>query len=328
MTKKILVTGGTGRLGNVLVKKLVAAGHEVGVLVREGSSTSALEGITFTQETGDITDKNSIDAVLPKYEYVYHVASIITLSNKLEDPRVEEINVQGTRNIVDASIEHGIKKLLYVSSIHALKEPPHGTTMTEELPFDEENDRGVYDRTKARASNYVMNSKLDTAIVMPTGIIGPYDYRPSLFGQSLKNYLSEPEKFLIKGKYDYVDVRDVADGMILAMDKGKPKGIYILSSGLMSISQLYKYIEEFTGLPATKKEFPFAVAMALAKFMDFFGIENKVLNTYGLRTLISNSDISHSKATVELGYSPRSVRESVRDHILWSQGEFTSSISK
>lgn len=317
MTNKILVTGGTGRLGNILVKKLVAQGHEVGVLVREGSDTSSLEGISFTQETGDITNLESLNAILPKYEYVYHLASMITLSSKLEDPKVELINVQGTKNIVDASIEHGIKKLLYVSSIHALQEPPHGTTMTEELPFDEENDRGVYDRTKARASNYVQNSNLDTVIVMPTGIIGPFDYRPSLFGQNLKKYLASPEKAFIKGVYDYVDARDVADGMILAMEKGKSRNSYILSGEVMSILQYYKYVEEFTGLPATDKELPFGIAMGIAKVMDFLGIKNDSINLYGLKTLVSNSDISHDKATAELGYKPRSVRESIRDHILW-----------
>lgn len=322
MTNKILVTGGTGRLGNVLTRKLVAQGHEVGVLVREGSSTASLEGIEFTQETGDILDLESLNKAISKYEYVYHVASVITITSKLSDPKVEAVNIQGTKNVVDASIKHGIKRLLYVSSIHALEEPPHGTALTEELPFDEENDRGVYDITKAKASNYVLSSGLDSVIVMPTGIVGPYDYRPSLFGGNLKKYLESPEKYFIAGAYDYVDVRDVADGMIGAMEKGRSGSKYILSGETMSIPMYFQYIEEITGLPATKKEFPLMIAMLLAKITGFLGIKSGGLNTYGLRTLVSNSDISHGKATAELGYSPRSIKKSIEDQISWLKGTF------
>ncbi|MBN2100819.1 NAD-dependent epimerase/dehydratase family protein [Candidatus Dojkabacteria bacterium] len=318
----ILVTGATGRIGNVLVRELISRNDKVRIFTRKDSDLTPLKGLQYETSVGDVRDFPSVMEAVDGVDYVYHLASLIWISSGNEK-KVYEINIGGTKNIIKACVEKNVRKLLYTSSIHAIKELPRGKVITECCSFNPDSTRGAYDRSKARASMAVLRAVkegLNATIVCPTGVIGPYDYRPSYFGKSMISYVNEQQTAMVEGAYDYVDVRDVVAGMIAAMEKGGKGETYILSGERMTMKQYYKYMEEFSGVKAPAKIIPYKIARFVAGVLAFFK-KNPEFTPYSLETLLSNSNISHEKATNELGYSPRDVKESIKDQYEWFKGE-------
>jgi len=315
----ILITGATGHVGKVLVKKLLESNNKLRLFVRDTSKLSGLDQTRFEIVKGDITDLKSLIRATQGVEKVYHLASKITLMPGNEE-FVHNINVNGTKNVIKACQKNNVDKLLYVSSIHAIQEPPHGEKVTEELPFAINSSRGVYDKTKAKASVAVKeaakNSTLKTVLVCPTGIIGPEDHRPSLFGANMINHVKNGTPAYFKGKYDYVDVRDVVNGMITAMEKGRNGEHYILSGEQLSLTTYYEYLEELSGQKVPTRIIPYWLAILIANIMVKTQ-KHPQLTPYSVKTLVSNCNISHEKSTNELGYSPRSVKTSIIDQFNW-----------
>jgi dihydroflavonol-4-reductase len=148
-------------------------------------------------------------------------------------------------------IDNNIKKLVYVSSVHALKEEPKGKVIKENKDFNPAYVKGDYAKSKAIATAKVLESQklgIEPIVVHPSGVIGPYDYKISFMNQVIINYLMGKYKFLIEGAYNFVDVRDVAEGIILAWEKGKAGENYILSGEVITIEKLFSYLEEITGI--------------------------------------------------------------------------------
>jgi len=161
---------------------------------------------------------------------------------------------------------------------------------------------------------------LDAVIVCPTAIIGPYDFRISNMGSLFIEYCNKRQKIIIDGAYDFVDVRDVAVGHILAAEKGKTGETYILSGQRLTIPELMSMLEDLTGIPAPKHKLPkwLAYTVAFVAPVYYKLSRNKpIFTTYSLKTVKSNSFISHKKATEELGFSPRPVRETIEDNLKW-----------
>jgi dihydroflavonol-4-reductase len=152
----ILVTGATGHIGNVLVRKLIKDGKKVRALILRGEDTFPIKDLDVEKVEGDILDPSSMDVAFSGVESVYHLAGIISIMPG-KNPLVWNVNVEGTRNVVQAAIKAGIKRLVYTSSIHALARAPLGIEMNETLGFDSENPYGEYDRSKATASLLAMD---------------------------------------------------------------------------------------------------------------------------------------------------------------------------
>lgn len=318
----ILVTGATGHIGNVLVKELVARGEEVRVLILPSEDPTPLAGLDVEMITGDVLDVSTLRRAMEGVRVVYHLAGIITIMPG-KNEMVYRVNVVGTRNILQTCLEKGIKRLVYTSSIHAISRIPEGTTIDESLPFDAALASGEYDRTKAQASLEVLNAVrkgLDAVIVCPTGVIGPFDYRLSEIGQLILDCVSRRQTVFIDGAYDFVDVRDVVKGQILACEKGKKGESYILSGERITVQQLIDLVGELGGVKFPKIKLPFWAAQGAAFFTPaFYRITRRKprITTYSLETLRSNSYISNAKAQTELGYAPRSIRETIADTIAW-----------
>ena len=171
----ILVTGATGHIGNVLVRKLLQRGKKVRALILRGEDTHPLQGLDVERVDGDILDPASLVSAFSGIESVYHLAGIISIMPG-KNPLVWDVNVEGTRNVVEASRKAGVKRFIYTSSIHAITRAPHGVKMDESLGFDPDNPYGEYDRSKATASLLVQEAVkhgLDAVIVCPTGVIQP-----------------------------------------------------------------------------------------------------------------------------------------------------------
>jgi len=317
-----LVTGATGHIGNVLIRELLKRGKKVRALILPNEDTASLNGLKVDIAIGNILNLDSLIKAFKDVDVVYHLASIISILSGNEK-LIHQTNVVGTQNVIKACFKCKVKRLLYTSSIHALKEPPHGIIIDESQPFDSYNKRGEYDRSKAKASLEVLKAVdkgLDTVIICPTGVIGPYDFRISSIGQTIINFVNKKHRFIINGAYDYVDVRDVAVGHILVCDKGKSGEIYILSGQRINISNMMKMLEDITKVKAPHYIIPILLAKILATFAEIYYKLTKIkpiFTKYTINTLLSNSFISHKKASEELGYSPRPIKESIEDSINW-----------
>ena len=317
-----IVTGATGLLGNVLVRELVSRGRDVKVFIRKTSDTVCFNGCEVEKLYGDVLDLDSLVRAFKDAENIYHLASEISIMPG-PNKNLREVNLTGANNVIKACFQSGIKRLIYTSSIHAFKEVKNVSTIDESVPFDPFNPMGEYNRTKAMASLAVkeaVREGLDAVIVCPTAVMGPYDFKISNLGSLVIEYCSKRQKIIIDGAYDFVDVRDIAVGHILAAEKGKTGETYILSGQRLTIPELMSILEDLTGIPAPKHKLPqwlaYAVAFVTPVYYKLSG-NKPIFTTYSIKTVKSNSFISHKKASEELGYSTRPIRETIEDNIKW-----------
>jgi dihydroflavonol-4-reductase len=322
----IVVTGATGHIGNVLVRQLLATGHNVRAIVLGQEDLTPLKGLPIEILTGDVRDPESLLKGFKGADMVYHLAGIISIlpgKGKI----LEEVNVQGTRNVVTACLECNVKRLIYTSSIHALKEPRHGLVITESQPFDPIAVLGDYAKSKARASLEVIKGieqGLDAVIVCPTGVIGPYDFKGSEMGHLILTFLRHKLLAGVNGAYDFIDVRDVAAGMILAGQRGLSGEVYILSGEQISVRELFSSLESISGMRAPGIMVPWWLARFAGMISTSFILRrNKkpLFTAYSIDVLRSNSVVNCSKARSTLGFSARPIIDSLKDTVDWFKHE-------
>lgn len=317
-----LVTGGAGHLGNVLVRELLARGERVRVLILPGEDTTSLEGLGIERIEGNVLDIDSLARAMQDIDVVFHLASLVSITED-KTGMLEAVNVGGTQNVIDAAKQTHIKKLIYTSSIHALERPPQGVMISELCDFDADNPAGAYDRSKAQASLLVERAAeegLDCRIVCPTGVVGPFDYRHSEMGELILSWMQKRINLLVKGSFDFVDVRDVAKGHILARDKGERGETYILGGEKIELTLLHKLVQKVIGKEIPPITFPLPIAKIIAPIAELYYKITKTpprFTKYSIETVFSNSDISSEKAKVELGYRPRTLAQSVADTVAW-----------
>jgi len=316
-----LVTGATGHVGNVLVRKLLERGEKVRALLLPGECRESISGLNIEAFEGNVLNLDAVFESMRGVRGVFHLAGVISImpgSNSF----VQKVNVGGTKNILRAAMESGIKKLIYTSSIHALQRVENGV-IDENLPYDMNNPYGAYDRSKAEATMDVLNaahSGLEAVVACPTGVIGPFDFRGSMMGAVIHDAAVAKPTLYVDGAYDFVDVRDVADGLISAAENGKRGESYILSGQKISVRYMLETVREITGKNFFRMKIPFDLAKFAALFTPMyyqFAKATPRFTPYSLEVLQSNSNISHAKATQELGYLPRSLYESIKDTVRW-----------
>lgn len=316
-----LVTGATGHIGNVLVRKLIERGEKVRALILPNECRASIQGLEVEAVEGDILNLDSLYMSMRGVKGVFHLAGVISIMPGSNDI-VRRVNIEGTRNILQVAKEMKVGKFVYTSSIHAIKRLEEGI-IDETLPYDPGNPYGEYDRAKAEATLEVQEAAhagLDAMIACPTGVIGPYDFRGSLMGGVICEAAVSKPTLYVDGAYDFVDVRDVADGLIAVAGKGKRGESYILSGQKISVRYLLETVREITGRHFFQMKVPFDLAKFASLFTPMYYSLAKVtprFTPYSLEVLRSNSNISHAKATYELGYGPRPLYESIRDAVKW-----------
>ncbi len=317
-----LVTGATGHIGNVLISELAVQGEKVRAFVLPGEETTWIEKAGVEIVHGNVLDYPSLLAAMQGVDTVFHLAGIISILPG-PNPLVRQVNVEGTRNVLAAMRQSGARKLVYASSIHALERVPHGIIIDESLQFDPANAAGEYDRSKAAASLLVREAAaggLDAVIICPTGVVGPYDYMDSEMGGLIHGWMKKQLHFLVDGAYDFVDVRDIAHGMILAAEKGRRGETYILSGERIHLLELHRLVEIETGAKSPLFKAPWWAARlgaAIAPWLARLTRRKPVFTAYSLETVRSNSIITRSKASIQLGYTPRSMKQTVIDTVRW-----------
>ncbi len=317
-----LVTGATGHIGNVLVRELVQSREKVRVLMLPGEDGRSLASLNVEKITGDILVPSSLNKAMEGITTVYHLASLVSIQRDQEEI-LQRVNVEGTQNVIEAAKRHNIKRLIYTSSIHALARPPQGVVIDESQPFDIHNEAGDYDRSKALASVKILEAVsqgLDAVIVCPTGVIGPYDFRRSEIGELILGWMKRRISVLIDGKFDFVDVRDVALGHILANKYGRKGEVYILGGEQLSLISFCKKVKEYLDIKSPIIKIPYKLAFFSTIFSERYYKWTKTrprFTRYSLETVVGNSTITYEKAKRELGYSPRALVDSIRDTIIW-----------
>jgi dihydroflavonol-4-reductase len=317
-----LVTGATGHIGNVLVRWLRQRGEPVRALVLPGEDLTPLAGMEVDIVPGDVLKPESLKKAMEGVDTVFHLAGMISIMPGA-NPLVQRINVDGTRNIVEACRRQGVRRLVYTSSIHALGRPAHGVLIDESIPFDPEHAISSYDHAKAQASLEVLaaaKTDLDAVIACPTGVIGPWDFRRSEMGSIILDCVRGKDQYFVDGAYDFVDVRDVAAGLVQARDHGQRGETYILSGEQISVQRLLHTLWEITGGRFKRLHIPFSLAKMAAWFTPlYYRISNSRprFTPYSLATLASNSTISHAKASQVLGYAPRPMSQTLADTAHW-----------
>jgi len=323
-----IVTGAAGFLGNNIIRQLAEdKENEIRALLLPNEKTDSLEGLNCNIFRGDITKQDSLNDIFEIDEintkiYVIHCAGIVYIKSKY-NPLVYEVNVNGTKNIVAKVLETNAK-LVYVSSVHAISEKPKGETITEIKEFDSDKVVGQYAKTKAEAAKYVLEivekKGLDACIVHPSGMIGPNDFSNGHTTQLMIDFVNGRLVAGVRGGYDFADVRDVADGIIRACDKGEKGECYILSNRYIEIKELLDVVSEVTNIKKIKTLLPMWLAKFTAPLAELYYAILKqppLYTKYSLYTLTSNSNFSNKKAKKELGYTNRELSETVADTIKW-----------
>jgi len=319
----IVVTGATGFVGNVLLRELVAGGaKDVRALVRAGRPTRTIADLPVEVVAGDILDYDSLARAFRGADVVYHTAGIVSIGSGGYE-KMRETNVGGTRNVLAACREAGVGRLVYTSSVHAFVRPPKGVCLTKAADIDPDRAYGAYDRTKAEATLLVRQAVaegLDAVVLHPTGIIGPYDFRPSDTGEMVLACAQHRLGAYVHGAYDFVDARDVARGLIAAAEKGRRGESYLLAGHETSVKDLLHTIELASGVPAPRLRLPVRFVRAVSFLIPVYyrlTRQRPLFTRYSLEVITSGCDMSNEKAVRELGFSPRPLRETIEDTVAW-----------
>lgn len=325
MYGKYLVTGGTGFLGSHVVAELLKRKCSVRVLVMPGDAYEKYLPDGTEKTYGRVDDDTTLDGFFSgdlSDTCVIHCAGIVTIASK-RDERLWKVNVIGTKNILDRCMKAKAAKVIYVSSVHAIPENENGTPISEHNEFSPDAVIGQYAKSKASATAYALfmaEKGLPVSIVHPSGIIGLGDRMAGNITSVILSYCRGKLPCGVSGGYDFVDVRDAADGIISCADKGADGGCYILSGHYIGVNGILNILREITG----GKKLPFSVSPRIVKLIA--PIYEKIsvsrgqrlfLTPYSVYTLMSNGHFSHEKASSELSYNPRDIKESLADIVEW-----------
>ena len=311
---KVAVTGATGHVGANLVRTLVDAGHHVRALTHHGNRRG-LDGVACELVAADLLDGASLQRAFAGCEQVYHLAARISIVPG-DEAAVRAVNVDGTRNVVDACLAAGVGRLVHFSSIHALSPRPLALPIDETRPLTS-GAVPPYDRSKAAGEREVLaglERGLDAVIINPTAILGPHDFGPSAMGRVLLDLYHRRLPALVDGGFDWVDVRDVVAGAITAAATARPGERYLLGGEHRSVAQLAALVSEVTGVRAPRLVSPMWLARVGAPFATAVARvagKQPLYTSHSLHALRNHQRVSHDKATRELGYTTRPLRDTV-----------------
>lgn len=310
-----IVTGATGFLGGAVVRELISRGRSVTALALPGDPLLPLLPEGAFVRFGDVTDRASL---IPAFEgaegcRVIHCAGMVSVAAG-QGEALGRINVRGTENIAGLCLEYGAKRLVYVSSVHAIPERPMGEVITEECRVSPELVHGAYAMSKAAANKKVLlaaEKGLDAGIVYPSDIIGPGDRGMGSMTVMLRSFLRGRLPAGVCGGYDFVDVRDAAAGAVSCADSGRPGEGYILSGRYASIKELLTLAGRLSGRRAPGLFLPRRLAGLAAPIFERRSIrrgEKPFFTPYSISVLGSNGNFSHKKASEKKHLTSSAIR--------------------
>ena len=319
---KVLVTGSTGHLGANLVRRLLEDGVDIRVLVRPGRDQTALDGLAVERVEGDLRDPEAVSRAVKGCAQVYHCAALVSTieGNALHKRDVFDTNVQGTRHILDSAVRHGVDKVVVSGSLSATgydgDRPSH-----EDMPFYPFDRHLPYGFTKHLVEHHCLQAHangLNVVVATSCAIVGPHDYAPSRIGRVLIDYAHGKLRAYIPGGFEFVSTRDIAEGHVLAMAKGRSGQKYIISTAYAAVDDLLDLFGEVTGKPKPRLRLPPPVMAAIAEVADktwfrAFPNQPRRFTPAAVRLLSMKRRADHGKARAELGYQPTPLKDAIRD---------------
>jgi dihydroflavonol-4-reductase len=321
---KVLVTGANGFVGSHLCKQLLEKGDEVRGLVRPGSDRRQLTGVEVELVEGDVADPATLGPALEGVEIVYHTAAMVRffVPDKVRKAMVAA-NVDGTRNMIEAAQQAGVKRFVHTSTIAVLKRHADGTVSDETMVADASEVIGLYEQTKLESQQIALagaTESMDVIVCNVAGPAGPGDWKPSPMGRVVQEFLKGKIPAYSNTGLCVVDVRDVAAGHILAAEKGKPGECYVLGGENIQLSDFFGLLAEVSGVKAPKVRVPYALTLIGGMMGE---IQGRITGEEPLACMASVRMAKHphyassEKAKRELGYAPRPIRECLADEIAW-----------
>ena len=325
MYNRYLITGATGFLGRAVVEQLVRLNVRIDALVLHNDSSAALLPKEVHTVIGDVCEDDSLEQFFADADNntcVIHCAGIISVASR-SGTKLYQVNVGGTQNVVLQCLKRHIGKMVYVSSVHAIPEKPKNCVITEDCEFSPGLVDGDYAKSKAAATEMVFSAArkgLNVSIVFPSGIIGPGDVLGGSFTSMAKSFLTGKLPFAVRGGYDFVDVRDVAKGILACAESGEPGKGYILSGHYITIRRMLQIVGKAARLIYRPICLPLKLARLAAPYYERRCLKEKkplFFTPYSIAVLGSNGRFTHDAATERFAYRPRPIEETLRDMTAW-----------
>ncbi len=319
----IFVTGATGFVGSAVTRRLIAAGFEVRALARPGSDRRNLAGLRVQVVEGDLLERKSLASALKGCRGLFHVAADYRLWTR--DPAAMfRANVEGTRNVLLAAAEAGVERMVYTSSVATLGARADGRAVDEDAPSTYADMIGPYKQSKFQAEEEVRRliaeRGLCVVIVNPSTPIGPRDVKPTPTGRMIVEAAAGRMPAYVDTGLNVVHVDDVAEGHLLAFDKGQVGERYILGGEDMTLRDILTEIAVLTGARPPRFQIPrgplFPIAFAAEAWARIFGGE-PFMTVDGLRMAKKKMFFSSAKARRQLEYKSRPAAEALRDAVKW-----------
>lgn len=313
-----LITGGSGHVGANLVRELSNRGYKVRCIDFDGDHR-AFEGYDVELIKGSVTDVESLDKAFMGVDVVFHTAAIISLERKNRD-LIRSVNVEGTKNVCEMALKHKISKLIHFSSVDAFIREPLDAPLLEDRSLVVDQNTVPYDLSKADAQRIVLEyceRGLDASIIHPSGIFGPNDFKPSLFGQEFLNIAKGKRPYSINVGYDYVDVRDLCETAVNCIEKGVNKQNYIVGGNYMDFVYMAEVMAEVLGKKLMRGTLPFFtiyLSLPIYYLQSLFSNAPRAITLDSIHTIkVQNKNIPSQLAKDQLGHSPRGVEETITD---------------
>lgn len=320
---KAFVTGATGFLGSHVARALAEQGAELRLLVRSSSRTDNISDLRAEVATGDLCEPESLRKAMSGCEFVFHVAADYRIW--VRDPdHMYRANVEGTRAVIQAAQESGVRRVVYCSSVATMGFTESGQIVDESTPVSLPDMVGHYKRSKFMAEQIALEAGrkgANVVVVNPTTPIGERDIKPTPTGRIIVDFLQRKFPAYVDTGLNLADAKEVARGHLLAMEKARPGERYILGGENLTLKQILDKLASLTGLPSPTMKVPHAVAMGFAALDQFFtgtlmGKEPRA-TVDAVKMGRKKMYASSAKAERELGYRILPVEDAMRRAIEW-----------
>ncbi|MCL0039833.1 NAD-dependent epimerase/dehydratase family protein [Nitrospinaceae bacterium] len=320
---KTLITGSTGFLGSAVLRELLDDGREVKALVRRGTRTANIDGLDVEIAYGDLRDPESIRSAFNGCDILYHVAAYYSLWNR-DQQLIYEINVGGTRKILQVAKEKGLEKIVYTSTVGCIGLNEDQTPATENTFFNKNTLSNDYKKSKYQAEQVALDfarGGLPVVIVNPSTPIGPRDIKPTPTGKIILDFMNREMPAYLDTGLNLIDVKDCARGHILAEQKGVLGERYILGNQNMSLLDILVTLEKITGLKAPRIKMPFWVALgagwACEMISNHLTGKPPAVPLAGVKMAKYFMYFDSSKAVQKLGLAQNPVENALRQSVDW-----------
>ncbi|GHU99951.1 NAD-dependent dehydratase [Clostridia bacterium] len=324
-----MVTGAAGRIGYPLCLELKKRGLYVRALChKENRISERLQAVADEVVFGDLRLQKDVESAVRGAAYVYHLGGVVSIASKMTSD-LKAVNVDGTRNIVNACNKYGVKRLVHTGSVHAL----HFENKTDILTEPESDGRyypdkvhGAYAVTKAEACNLVLDAvrqgMVNAVIALPSGVTGAYEYKLSNFGQMIRDVAARKLPAYVSGEYDFVDAEDVVWAMAELAVKGVKGESYLLSGHKLAVKELVTATARIAGVRPPKFRAPTWIVKMIAPGAERRALKRgrlPVFTPYSIKVLHDNCNFSHGKLTALTGYAPKPIEESIKAQVAFQR---------